>query len=112
MPETAVATAGTGLSLEEQARKHGLSASGRLPSLPEYTRELWASVVDRLEVHEVPGSHSDIRMEPQVTLVADVIRQAMLGRTDPETAQELNVALPTLKSHWRSIYRRVLRVGR
>lgn len=42
MPETAVATAGTGLSLREQARKHGLSASGRLPSLPEYTRELWA----------------------------------------------------------------------
>ncbi|MDI6100511.1 ABC transporter permease [Actinoplanes sp. NEAU-A12] len=42
MPETAVATAGTELSLKEQARKHGLSASGRLPSLPEYTRELWA----------------------------------------------------------------------
>jgi amino acid adenylation domain-containing protein len=44
----------------------------------EDTRELWASVADRLEVHDVPGSHSDIRMEPQVSLVADVIRQAML----------------------------------
>ena len=42
MPETAVATAGTGLSPREQARLHGLSASGRLPGLREYTRQLWA----------------------------------------------------------------------
>jgi teichoic acid transport system permease protein len=42
MSETAVATADAGLSLREQARKHGLSASGRLPGLLEYTRELWA----------------------------------------------------------------------
>lgn len=42
MPETAVADAGAGLSLKELARRHGLSASGRLPSLPEYTRSLWA----------------------------------------------------------------------
>ncbi|WP_328464627.1 ABC transporter permease [Actinoplanes sp. NBC_00393] len=42
MPETAVADADTGLSLKELARRHGLSASGRLPSLPEYARHLWA----------------------------------------------------------------------
>lgn len=39
-----------------------------------------------------------------------VIRQALLGRTDPELARELHVAVPTVKSHWRSIYNRVLRV--
>jgi teichoic acid transport system permease protein len=27
---------------KELARKHGLGAAGRLPSLPEYTRQLWA----------------------------------------------------------------------
>ncbi|SDT72078.1 teichoic acid transport system permease protein [Actinoplanes derwentensis] len=42
MPETAVAPADTGLSLKEMARQNGLSASGRLPSLPEYTRQLVA----------------------------------------------------------------------
>ena len=42
MPETAVASADAGLSLKELARRNGLSASGRLPSLPEYTRQLWA----------------------------------------------------------------------
>ncbi|GAA4943308.1 ABC transporter permease [Actinoplanes utahensis] len=41
MPETAVASADAGLSLKELARRHGLSYSGRLPSLPEYTRQLW-----------------------------------------------------------------------
>ena len=42
MPETAVAEAGTGLTPKELARKHGLSASGRLPSLSEYSRQLWS----------------------------------------------------------------------
>ncbi|MEU4423674.1 ABC transporter permease [Actinoplanes sp. NPDC024001] len=42
MPETAVADPGAGLSLKEMARRHGLSASGRLPSLLEYTRDLWS----------------------------------------------------------------------
>ncbi|GAA1590561.1 ABC transporter permease [Actinoplanes couchii] len=42
MPETAVAPADSGLSLKELARRNGLSASGRLPSLPEYTRQLLA----------------------------------------------------------------------
>ncbi|GIF44921.1 ABC transporter permease [Actinoplanes xinjiangensis] len=42
MTETAVASADAGLSLKELARRNGLSASGRLPSLPEYTRDLWA----------------------------------------------------------------------
>lgn len=42
MPETAVAPADSGLSLKELARQNGLSASGRLPSLPEYTRQLLA----------------------------------------------------------------------
>lgn len=42
MPETAVAPADTGLSLKELARRNGLSASGRLPRLPEYTRQLLA----------------------------------------------------------------------
>lgn len=39
-----------------------------------------------------------------------VIRQALLGRTDRQQAWELHVAVPTVKSHWRSIYDRVLRV--
>jgi teichoic acid transport system permease protein len=42
MTETAVASADAGLSLKELARRNGLSASGRLPSLREYTRQLWA----------------------------------------------------------------------
>ncbi|MBW6437605.1 ABC transporter permease [Actinoplanes hulinensis] len=42
MPETAVAETDAGLSLKELARRNGLSASGRLPSLPDYTRQLWA----------------------------------------------------------------------
>lgn len=42
MTETAVASADAGLSLKELARRNGLSASGRLPSLPEYSRQLWA----------------------------------------------------------------------
>lgn len=42
MPQTAVAESETGLTLKELARKHGLSAAGKLPSLPEYTRQLWA----------------------------------------------------------------------
>lgn len=42
MPETAVAEAGAGLSPKDLARRHGLSASGRLPGLLEYTRQLWS----------------------------------------------------------------------
>lgn len=42
MAQTAVADADTGLSHQELARRHGLTAAGRLPSLPEYTRHLWA----------------------------------------------------------------------
>jgi teichoic acid transport system permease protein len=42
MPQTAVADSETGLTLKELARRHGLSAAGKLPSLPEYTRQLWA----------------------------------------------------------------------
>ena len=42
MPQTAVADAETSLTLKELARKHGLSAAGKLPTLPEYTRQLWA----------------------------------------------------------------------
>jgi teichoic acid transport system permease protein len=42
MPQTAVADSDTGLSLKELARKHGLSAAGRLPSLPDYSRQLWS----------------------------------------------------------------------
>ena len=41
MPQTAVADSDTGLTLKELARRHGLSAAGKLPSLPEYTRQLW-----------------------------------------------------------------------
>jgi len=42
MSQTAVADSETGLPLPELARRHGLSAAGRLPSLPEYTRHLWS----------------------------------------------------------------------
>jgi teichoic acid transport system permease protein len=42
MPQTAVADSDTGLTLKELARKHGLSTAGKLPSLPEYTRQLWS----------------------------------------------------------------------
>ena len=42
MPQTAVADSGTGMSLGELARRHGLGAAGKLPSLPEYTRQLWS----------------------------------------------------------------------
>ena len=42
MPQTAVADAETGLTLKELARRHGLSAAGKLPSLREYSRQLWA----------------------------------------------------------------------
>jgi hypothetical protein len=39
-----------------------------------------------------------------------LIHQALHGHTDPELARELHIALPTVKSHWRSIYQRALRV--
>lgn len=42
MAQTAVADADTGLARKELARRHGLTAAGRLPSLPEYTRHLWS----------------------------------------------------------------------
>jgi teichoic acid transport system permease protein len=41
MTQTAVES-DTGMPLRELARKHGLGAAGRLPSLPEYTRILWS----------------------------------------------------------------------
>ncbi|WP_306211226.1 ABC transporter permease [Actinoplanes sp. RD1] len=42
MSQTAVADSDTGVPLSELARRHGLTFAGRLPSLPEYTRQLWA----------------------------------------------------------------------
>jgi teichoic acid transport system permease protein len=42
MPQTAVAGSDTGLTLKELARRHGLSAAGKLPGLREYSRQLWA----------------------------------------------------------------------
>ena len=42
MAQTAVADSETGLSLKDLARRNGLTAAGRLPSLPEYTRQLWS----------------------------------------------------------------------
>lgn len=42
MPHTAVADSETGLTLKQLADRHGLSSAGALPSLPGYTRQLWA----------------------------------------------------------------------
>ncbi|GID97711.1 ABC transporter permease [Amorphoplanes digitatis] len=42
MPPTAVADSDTGLALKELARTHGLSAAGKLPSLRDYSRQLWS----------------------------------------------------------------------
>jgi teichoic acid transport system permease protein len=42
MTQTVVADSDTGLPLKELARRNGLTAAGRLPSLPEYTRLLWS----------------------------------------------------------------------
>ena len=42
MTQTVVPYSDTGVPLEELARRNGLSAAGRLPSLPEYTRLLWS----------------------------------------------------------------------
>nr|WP_221379708.1 ABC transporter permease [Actinoplanes polyasparticus] len=42
MAQTAVADSDTGPSLTELARSHGLTKAGRLPRLPEYTRQLWS----------------------------------------------------------------------
>src|SRR3954462_7378244 len=42
MSQTAVAESGTGLSPAELARRHGLTAAGRLPSIGEYARSLWS----------------------------------------------------------------------
>jgi len=42
MAQTAVVDADTGLSHQELARRHGLTAAGRLPSLLEYSRHLWS----------------------------------------------------------------------
>jgi teichoic acid transport system permease protein len=41
MTQTAMARTADGEPLKELARRHGLSSSGRLPSLPAYTRQLW-----------------------------------------------------------------------
>jgi len=42
MAQTTVVESYAGPSAKELARKYGLGAAGRLPSLPEYTRQLWA----------------------------------------------------------------------
>jgi teichoic acid transport system permease protein len=42
MAQTVVVEPHTGQSLQELARRNGLTAAGRLPSLPEYTRHLWS----------------------------------------------------------------------
>src|SRR5690349_21150088 len=42
MSQTAVADSDTGMPLRELARRHGLSAAGKLPGLGAYTRQLWA----------------------------------------------------------------------
>src|SRR5690349_3337379 len=42
MAQTAVADTETGMPLDELARRHGLTAAGRLPGLAEYTRHLWS----------------------------------------------------------------------
>jgi len=42
MSQTAVADSDTGIPLRELARRHGLTAAGRLPSLPAYSRQLWS----------------------------------------------------------------------
>ena len=42
MAQTTVVESYTGPTPQELARKHGLGAAGRLPSLPEYTREIWS----------------------------------------------------------------------
>ncbi len=42
MTQTVVADSDTGLPLSELARRHGLTSAGRLPTLPQYTRQLWA----------------------------------------------------------------------
>lgn len=42
MAQTTVVESYSGPTPKELARKHGLGAAGRLPSLPEYTRQLWA----------------------------------------------------------------------
>ena len=42
MAQTTVVESYAGPSAKELARKHGLGAAGRLPSLLEYTRQLWA----------------------------------------------------------------------
>jgi teichoic acid transport system permease protein len=41
MSQTAVAESDTGPELKELARRTGLTAAGRLPSLTEYTKQLW-----------------------------------------------------------------------
>jgi len=40
--EEVVVESYTGPALKELARRNGLAAAGRLPTLPEYTRQLWA----------------------------------------------------------------------
>src|SRR5688500_14429549 len=42
MAQTAVADTETGLPLKDLAKRHGLTAAGRLPTLGEYTRHLWS----------------------------------------------------------------------
>jgi teichoic acid transport system permease protein len=42
MTQTALAGSDTGLTLKELARRNGLATAGRLPSLPEYARQIWA----------------------------------------------------------------------
>lgn len=42
MPQTAVVESDTGLTLKALAHRHGLTAAGKPPSLPAYTRLLWS----------------------------------------------------------------------
>jgi thioesterase domain-containing protein len=38
----------------------------------------WGHVVSRLEIHEVPGNHIDMFLEPNVLAMADKLRACLL----------------------------------
>jgi thioesterase domain-containing protein len=43
---------------------------------PEYG---WGGLASRLEIHEVPGNHIDMFLDPNVHLMADKLRACLLG---------------------------------
>ena len=46
----------------------------------------WGQLANRLEIHEVPGNHIDMFLEPNVDVMAEKLRECLLDTQEIRTA--------------------------